>query len=535
MYPYQLNHNPFPNTPTPSEKDARILGGKKHIDAKHSIISCINDLSQNVKLTNTNNEFRIITIIQDVGSGKTHLTIHLKVSDVKEKAIFSYIDLSKVYPKNIQSIYQSMIYGFEKDYLNTLRKELLYYILDKSRRNKKLAKKIFRLGLLESLSGKGIESKALLSVENKLDISIKDIDSLFIEEFSENDIKIIKKIIQNRFESLESITMLEMINRLTLLSRLNLLLFNKISIFQFDEFDAESNTLSLVKALINTHLPNTILMMNLTPYSYNKIGRTDGSVYDRLEKANYKIDLAGSNSFEEISEIVMEYLFYNDHISGNQEIVRRNLIAILKILYDDFDFRNIRSILNIMHNTFEIARQKNISSINEECIDESLKIVYPGMKIKGSIMNISISEYIKIKSYLTTDTNLENEIVSSIQSLLESLEHHGSPISNRTFSRSDIDISYSELVNTTKSANINATTALVLNEQLSSDYDSMYLNKKQNKLYTPSTISHEKPKIWLDRSKIIDLLYYYHKLKDNVNTLEDDERALILAKSLNLK
>lgn len=535
MYPYQLNNNPFPNTPTPSLKDARILGGKKHIDAKNSITSCINDLSKKLKLCNTDNEFRIITIIQDVGSGKTHLTIHLKISDLKDKAIFSYIDLSKVYPKNIPSIYQSMIYGFEKEYLSTLRKELLYHILDKSRGNKKLAKKIFRLGLLESLSGKGLESKALQSVENKLDISIKDIDSIFIEEFSENDIKIIKKIIQNRFESLESITMLEMINRLTLLSRLNLLLFNKISIFQFDELDAESNTLSLIKGLINTHLPNTILMMNLTPSSYNKIGTTDGSVYDRLEKANYKIDLAGSNSFEEISDIVMEYLFYNDQMPGNQAIVRKDLITILKILYDDFDFRNIRSILNIMHNTFEIARQKNISSINEECIDESLKIVYPGMKIKGSIMNISISEYIKIKSYLTTDTNLENEIVSSIESLLKALEHDGSPISNRTFSRRDINVSYSELINTTKSVNNNATTAIVLNEQLSSNYNSMYLDKKHITLYSPSTKSHEKPKIFLDRSKIIDLLYYHYKLKDNVNTMEDNERALILAKSLNLK
>ena len=53
-------------------------------------------------------------------------------------------------------------------------------------------------------------------------------------------------------------------------------------------------------------------MLILTPSSYLKIASDDSSVYDRLEKANYKIDLAGSNSFEEISDIVLEYInFYN--------------------------------------------------------------------------------------------------------------------------------------------------------------------------------------------------------------------------------
>jgi hypothetical protein len=205
-------------------------------------------------------------------------------------------------------------------------------------------------------------------------------------------------------------------------------------------------------------------MLILTPSSYNTVGVTDGSVYDRLEKANYKIDLAGSNSFEEISEIVMEYIFYNNKSSEINEVVRKSLIAKLKILYDDFDFRNIRSILNLMHNTFGIAYQKNLSTINEECIDESLKNVYPGMKIKGSIMNISISEYIRIKSYLTSEPNLEKEIVSSIKSLLESLQHYESHPNNKAFSERDIDISCIELLNTSKSVTTGTTTTLLMKQ-----------------------------------------------------------------------
>ena len=533
LYPYNLTCNPFPSTPTPSLNDARILGGKKHIDAKNSINSCVNELFQNVTHNSNKQEFRIITIIQDVGSGKTHITLHLKISDLTEKAIFSYIDLSKVYPKTIESIYQSMINGFEKEYINTLRKQILYYILDKSKEDKKLAKKIFKLGLFESISGKGLDAKALESVENKMEISINDIDSLFIDNFSANEITIIKKIIQNRFEDTNSITLLEMINTLALLSRLNLLLFKKLSIFQFDELDHENNTLALIKSIINTHLPNTILMMNMTPSSYHKISLTDNSIYDRLEKANFKIDLVGSNSFDEITDIVMAYIF-SDKISTTSQIVENELITILKVLYEDFEFRNIRSILNIMHAAFEIGLQKGLSSINEDCIHESLKIVYPGMKIKGSIMNISISEYIKIKSYFNFGNNIEDEIVSSIRSLLDSLDQNKSPINNRKFSK-DINISYPKLSTTPKSANTNSSTAVLLEEPVSTDYSYVYKKNNQNKFDSLPPKSSKTPKIFLDNSKIIDLLYYSYKLKKNINTTEDDEKALLLAKALNLK
>ncbi|MDX1373125.1 MAG: hypothetical protein R3321_11675, partial [Nitrososphaeraceae archaeon] len=415
----------------------------------------------------------------------------------------------------------------------TLRKQLLYYILDKSKEDKKLAKKIFKLGLLESLSGKGLEAKALESVENKIEISINDIDSLFFDNFSAIEITIIKKIIQNRFEAINSITLLEMINRLALLSRLNLLLFKKISIFQFDELDNENNTLAFIKSMINTHLPDTILMMNMTPSSYHKISRTDSSIYDRLEKANFKIDLVGSNSFDEISDIVLAYIF-SDKIPDKQQIIRNQLITILKVLYEDFDFRNIRSILNLMHAAFEIGLQKGLPFINEDCIHESLKIVYPGMKIKRSIMNISISEYIKIKSYFNSCTNIEDEIVSSIRCLLDSLEENKSPINNRNFSK-DIYISYSKLSTGSTSANTNSSTTVLLEENVSNNYFYTSMKKNQNKFDSLPTKSVRTPKIFLDDSKIIDLLYYYYKVKENINTTEDDQKALILANALNLK
>ena len=54
-------------------------------------------------------------------------------------------------------------------------------------------------------------------------------------------------------------------------------------------------------------------MLILTPSSYEEIRNKNSAVFDRLEKANYKIDLAGSNRLGRvILDIGFEYLRYYD-------------------------------------------------------------------------------------------------------------------------------------------------------------------------------------------------------------------------------
>ena len=93
MYPYNLDKNPFPSNPTPNLEDAHILGGKRHQESKNSILSCIEDLVNLSETSDASEKFRIITVIQDVGSGKTHLTLNIRISGIKEKAIISYLDM----------------------------------------------------------------------------------------------------------------------------------------------------------------------------------------------------------------------------------------------------------------------------------------------------------------------------------------------------------------------------------------------------------------------------------------------------------
>ena len=78
MYPYFLNINPYPSSPTPALIDSQILGGNTHKQARTAILSCIEDLYSKLGSNPTDKDFRLITMIQDVGSGKTHLALHIR-------------------------------------------------------------------------------------------------------------------------------------------------------------------------------------------------------------------------------------------------------------------------------------------------------------------------------------------------------------------------------------------------------------------------------------------------------------------------
>ena len=106
MYPYKLDRNPYPSGPTPTLSDALILGGKRHKEAKAAVLSCILDLRSKVGLgTATDKDFRLVTMIQDVGSGKTHLALHTRgIKEVSDSAIVSYIDLSQISPRSMHSL-----------------------------------------------------------------------------------------------------------------------------------------------------------------------------------------------------------------------------------------------------------------------------------------------------------------------------------------------------------------------------------------------------------------------------------------------
>ncbi|MFL6526274.1 MAG: hypothetical protein ACJ70Q_09050, partial [Nitrososphaera sp.] len=145
MYPYRLEHNPYPSSPTPTPSDAMILGGRRHKEAKAAVVSCISDVGSKISAgTPTDKDFRLVTVIQDVGSGKTHLALHTRGDKaVSESAVVSYTDLSQISPRSIQSLYGAMLSGFTEDYITMFRKTVIDHLLRRAEQNIQSAKRIF--------------------------------------------------------------------------------------------------------------------------------------------------------------------------------------------------------------------------------------------------------------------------------------------------------------------------------------------------------------------------------------------------------
>lgn len=544
MYPYKLDRNPYPSSPTPTLSDALILGGKRHKEAKAAMVSCISDLCSKIGVrTAIDKDFRLVTMIQDVGSGKTHLALHTKgVKEVSDSAIVSYIDLSQISPRSMHSIYGAMLGGFTDEYVATLRKTVIDYLLQRAEQNAPSAKRIFNYSFIDFIKGKSLADKAAELLRCEIVPNYAAIDDTLSKEFSSIEITILKLVIEGNFKAdAQNVASLEdIIASLTALSRLNLKFLHKITLIQIDEFDSDKESVELIKAIINAHLPATVLMLIFTPASYDEIRRTSISVFDRLEKANYKIDIAGSNTLEEIIDIVLEYVRHHDVSKSLTEEDERDLAAKIRVIYDEFpDFRNVRSMLNIMYHATENAARRSLGHIDEQSIDETIKNVYPGLRIRGSLMYVPISDFIKIRRNCNDIQTLESCIRNAVKDLVN-YAHQVGVVARPHAANGEgngIDVTYSDLYGT------KVAVAVVINkdhtksfEQISNTLKSTSLVDRLIILTNANTTSGTKRSLLvnIDRCKMIDLIYFSNKYNNNQIHQDDSQRAILLAKSMSL-
>ena len=548
MYPYGLKINPYPSSPTPSYTDSQILGGKTHKDARQAIITCISELYSKLdRAKPTDRDFRLITMIQDVGSGKTHLALHIKgLPELVENTVSSYVDLSQVWPRDIHNMYDSILGGFSNVDIEDLRKHVVYFLCDKARDHGKSVRKAFNYGFLDNLSGnKNLKHRAeeILKGNKKLDFQY--VPEILRSDFSEIQIEIIKSLIEDKLRSdVSKIRSLEgVINSLSALANMNLKLLNKITIFQFDEFDSKKESLDFIKAIINAHIPSSILMLILTPSSYDEIKKENSSVFDRLEKANYKIDLAGSNTLSELNDIILEYIRNYDENELFTPDSENDLSEKIKLVYDGFpDFRNVRSMLNIFYHATEEASRRNSFMIDESIIDDTIKSTYPGSKIRGSLMNVPLSEFILIKKGANNMETVESDIREAVRNLLTLTNYEGY-VNELNFDNvigDGIDLTYNDNYGSKIAVSVamkdepSKTQAQISNASKSLNIVDKLVVLTCNSGRIFGGNSNVTTIVNVDNSKIIDLIYFNNKYKKQEILNDDLERAITLAKSIKL-
>jgi hypothetical protein len=278
----------------------------------------------------------------------------------------------------------------------------------------------------------------------------------------------------------------------------------------------------------------------MTPASYNEIKKENPSVFDRMEKANYKIDLAGSNTLTELIDIIFEYIRHYDNNDNFTPGHQNDLAAKLRVVYDEFpEFRNVRSILNIMYHATEKAASSNAFSIDESSIDETIKRNYPGLRIRGSLMDIPLSEFIRIRKNTLNNEALESTLRDAIRNLLTFTTQTGNvtEINLEDNAGKNIDVIYSD--------NFGAKIALtvVVNKdrnkalaKISEAAKSLNLVDKLVVLTNTGTAVGENGTtvVNIDSGKIIDLMYFNDKYNKEELLNDDLQRAVVLAKSMKL-
>lgn len=543
MYPYFLNINPYPSSPTPALADSQILGGNTHKQARTAILSCIEDLYSKLGSNPTDKDFRLITMIQDVGSGKTHLALHIRgLPELSTNTVTSYVDLSRVSPRDIYNTYESILSGFSNEDVITMREAIISMLSFKAEKNVGPARKIFKYGLSDRIAGKSFSDKARLVLQGKETMNYDYVDEVLRDEFSEIQIDLIKGIVGDKFrrDSANVRTLEGVINSLSAIANLNFRLLNKLTIFQFDEFDSNKETLEIIKALINAHIPSSLLMLIMTPASYNEIKKENASVFDRMEKANYKIDLAGSNTVTELLDIIFEYIRHYDKISNFTPEHENELASRIRVIYDEFpEFRNVRSILNILYHATENAARTNSFTIDEQSIDDTIKRNYPGLKIRGSLMDVPLSEFIRIRKNSMSSDALESNVRDAIKNLLAYTTQTGSVtgVNIDNIIGNSIDAVYNDNYGT------KIAVAVVVNKdhskalaQISSAAKSLSLVDRLVVLTNTGTAVGENGTtvVNMDKGKLIDLIYFNDKFKNEELLKDDLEKAVVLAKSMKL-
>lgn len=545
MYPYGLTKNPFPSAATPGNEDIMLLGGERHKKAKSLALACVEDVENKIQRADGATQFRLVTVIQDVGSGKTHLALHLRnCHELSDKAMVSFTDLSQLLPRTIINFYNAMMKGFSKHHFDLLRQAILNNLQERAARDDgKDCREIFGYSLWDRLKGNSLETKKRLILDNRLSHNKKALEKVFTKSFTEAEISIIQSVvgIDVGFNPPAVENLDEMLFNLSALAKINRRFLDRVTVFEIDECDSDRQSMDLLKAMINLHLPSTVLLVVLTPAAYEDIRNSNASLYDRLEKANYRIDLAGSNALEEISEIILEYI-----TSGRKQIPidaseQADIRKKVKILYEEFpEFRNIRSMINVMYHSVERASRNGSRTIDEHTLDQTITSIYPGLKLRENFMSVPISEFIKIAEESTNIEEIKLRVAMAIKALLSCASDNGR-VTKDSLLRKDgrrIGVAFDDFVGRKTSLEFSVVDGnseqIGISAAQEQDDNQLESSMKPGILSRDMNQERASMQVQVNRHVLVDLLYFGDKYRNNQVGKDDVHRALALGESLNL-
>lgn len=542
-YPYGLKINPFSHVPTPSLTAAKVLGGRRWKDVKERILICVNEIKESI--LKGQKDFSIVSIVGPLGTGKTHLALHMKT--LKDEFGCAYIDLTRIEPKDLQNVYLTIVRELGEDFLHELSNKIVLKLGERAERGDKSARKALRIGIIDRIFGRRPTKIAKEIIEKRRSIDTYALRETFPDMLDEEFESVLNVLSKNLNWFLDVKDFNDALRKLKGLTGVSCDL-GKVLLIEIDEISSNKPLMDGLKAIINEKLPGVVLVTILRSEVMAEMSNVDPSLADRLQKAPFTYFLAQPDDPEEIWDIIKEYLRFHDAlISEEDSEALKNLI---KYAFSEFGMNNLRDVLALMREAFEIA--KGNERIKEDHIIGAIVRIRPHAELRDSLMRIPIPDYFRI---IKTSTKTYEEISDNLTRAIRDLGRylfmkgaifyaHGAsrridtPGGSKSFRLADL---YLEEKDGRKVVvNVKITEKECLTRQEIEDTLEMveYGRIDQAIILTNAAYSKEleHPKLIfakiVDRHNIADYIYFSEKFQSNRLNEEDEKNVVRLAKCL---
>jgi len=542
-YPYGLKINPFSHVPTPSLTAAKVLGGRRWKEIKERILICVNELKESMLKGQKN--FSIVNIVGPLGTGKTHLALHMKI--LRDKFDCAYIDLTRIEPKDLQNIYLSIIKELGEGFFHELRNKIVLNIGDRAERGDKSARKVLRIGIRDRIFRRRPTRIAKEVIEKRRSIDTYALREAFSDMLDDAFESVLNILSENLNWFLEAKDFNEALRKLKGLTRVSCNI-GRVLLIEVDEISANKSLMDGLKAIINEKPPGVVLVTILRSEVMEEICNADPSLADRLQKAPFTYFLAQPDDPEEIWDIIKEYLkFHNAVISKEDGEELKNLI---KYAFSEFGMNNLRDILALMREAFEIA--KGSERIREDHLIGAIIRIRPNAELRDSLMRIPIPDYFRIiKTSTKTYEEISDNLTRAIRDLGKYLFMKGAifyahgasrridtPGGSKSFRLADL---YLEEKDGRKVVvNVKITEKECLTRQEIEDTLEIVEHGKIDQAIILTNAAYSKdlehPKLVFakigDKRSIADYIYFSEKFQSNRLNEEDEKNVIRLAKCL---
>ena len=107
----------------------------------------------------------------------------------------------------------------------------------------------------------------------KKTIPVEYLKNYLLCNYTKHEAIVIQNVIEKIFEPVSNLD--EFLGRLSAISKFSHNFLGKITVYTFDELDADPNSTEIIKSIINKHLPSSVVMLIATQSEYSEIQKTN--------------------------------------------------------------------------------------------------------------------------------------------------------------------------------------------------------------------------------------------------------------------